>query len=125
MAVDPAGNDRPGPLAQAAVRCPRPRVAVRSAGLIRPIAGEVECGDAFGVLRTDDAVTAVLCDGVYRSLVGRHAVTIHPSSVLYGKKVEAIVYNEFVFTTKSYARGVSAVQLDWVDEELCKDRGGI
>jgi ATP-dependent RNA helicase DHR2 len=69
--------------------------------------------------------TAVLCDGVYRSLVGRHAVTIHPSSVLYGKKVEAIVYNEFVFTTKSYARGVSAVQLDWVDEELCKDRGGI
>jgi anti-sigma regulatory factor (Ser/Thr protein kinase) len=38
--------------------------ASRSAGLIRPIAGEVECGDAFGVLRTDDAVTAVFCDGL-------------------------------------------------------------
>jgi anti-sigma regulatory factor (Ser/Thr protein kinase) len=38
--------------------------SIRSAGLIRPIAGEVECGDAFGVLRTDDAVTAVFCDGL-------------------------------------------------------------
>jgi anti-sigma regulatory factor (Ser/Thr protein kinase) len=48
---------------------PRPRAyvprgpAIRCAGLIRPITGETECGDAFGVLRTDDTVTAVFCDG--------------------------------------------------------------
>jgi anti-sigma regulatory factor (Ser/Thr protein kinase) len=46
-------------------REPVPREpAIRCAGLIRPITGEVECGDAFGVLRTDDTVTAVFCDGL-------------------------------------------------------------
>lgn len=45
-------------------------------------------------------------------------MAIHPSSVLFGKRVEAIMYNEFVFTNRSYARGVSAVQMDWVGEVL-------
>ncbi|KAJ5212408.1 ATP-dependent RNA helicase prh1 [Penicillium cinerascens] len=57
-------------------------------------------------------------DGSYRTVVGNQIVAIHPSSVLYGKKVEAIMYNEFVFTNRSYARGVSAVQMDWVGEAL-------
>jgi ATP-dependent RNA helicase DHR2 len=30
--------------------------------------------------------------------------------------VEAVVFNEFVYTGKAWARGVSAVQLDWVGE---------
>lgn len=45
-------------------------------------------------------------------------MAIHPSSVLFSKKVEAIMYNEYVFTNRSYARGVSAVQMDWVGEAL-------
>ncbi|KAF2258577.1 P-loop containing nucleoside triphosphate hydrolase protein [Lojkania enalia] len=53
-------------------------------------------------------------DGSYKTLIGNQTVAIHPSSVLFGKKVEAIVFNEFVFTSKAWARGVSAVQLDWV-----------
>ena len=57
-------------------------------------------------------------DGSYRTVVGNQTVAIHPSSVLFGKKVEAIMYNEFVFTNRSYARGVSAVQMDWVGEVL-------
>ena len=57
-------------------------------------------------------------DGSYKTVVGNQTVAIHPSSGLYGKKVEAIMYNEFVFTTKSYARGVSAVQMDWVGEAM-------
>jgi anti-sigma regulatory factor (Ser/Thr protein kinase) len=36
----------------------------RWAGLIRPITGETECGDAYGVVLADDTVTAVLCDGL-------------------------------------------------------------
>ncbi|RMZ82310.1 hypothetical protein DV738_g1728, partial [Chaetothyriales sp. CBS 135597] len=44
------------------------------------------------------------------------AISIHPSSVLFGRKVEAIMSSEFVFTTKPYARCVSAVQLGWVAE---------
>lgn len=30
------------------------------------------------------------------------------------------MYNEFVFTNRSYARGVSAVQMDWVGEALAR-----
>lgn len=52
-------------------------------------------------------------DSSYRTVEGNHTVAIHPSSVLFGRKIEAIMYNELVFTVKSYARGVSAVQLDW------------
>ncbi|KAF1839728.1 P-loop containing nucleoside triphosphate hydrolase protein [Decorospora gaudefroyi] len=55
-------------------------------------------------------------DGSYKTLLGNQTVAIHPSSVLFGRKVEAIVFNEFVFTGKAWARGVSAVQLDWVSE---------
>lgn len=63
--------------------------------------------------------TAMLCpDGSYKTFVGRQTVAIHPSSVLFGRKVEAIMFNEFVFTKKSYARGVSAVQLDWIAERF-------
>jgi anti-sigma regulatory factor (Ser/Thr protein kinase) len=38
--------------------------AIRHAGLIRPITGENECGDAFGVVQTGEVVTALLCDGL-------------------------------------------------------------
>jgi ATP-dependent RNA helicase DHR2 len=54
-------------------------------------------------------------DGGYRTLMGNQNVAIHPSSVLFGRKVEAIVFSEFVFTGRAWARGVSAVQLDWVE----------
>ena len=57
-------------------------------------------------------------DGSYRTSLGHQTVSIHPSSVLHGRKIEAIVYNEFVFTNRSYARGVSAVHMDWVLEAL-------
>jgi ATP-dependent RNA helicase DHR2 len=57
-------------------------------------------------------------DGSYRTFIGNQTVSIHPSSVLFGKKVEAIVFNEYVYTNKSYARNVSAVRLGWVEEAL-------
>ncbi|KAF2155158.1 P-loop containing nucleoside triphosphate hydrolase protein [Myriangium duriaei CBS 260.36] len=63
-------------------------------------------------------VARLVPDGSYRTFVGNQTVAIHPSSVLFGKKVEGILYNEFVFTNRAYARGVSAVQMDWVGEVL-------
>lgn len=62
---------------------------------------------------------ARLCpDGSYKTLVGNQTVAIHPSSVLFGRKVEAILYNDFVFTNKAYARSVSTIQLNWLDDLL-------
>jgi ATP-dependent RNA helicase DHR2 len=59
-----------------------------------------------------------MSDGSYKTLLGNQSVSIHPSSVLFGKKVEAILFSEFVFTNKSYGRNVSAVRLSWIDEVL-------
>ncbi|OAP58436.1 hypothetical protein AYL99_07526 [Fonsecaea erecta] len=73
---------------------------------------------------------ARLCpDGSYRTILTNQVVAIHPSSVLFSlpsstsgsqrRKYEAIMYNEFVYTgTKAYARGVSAVEMRWMQELL-------
>lgn len=65
----------------------------------------------------------------YLTLSTNQPVSIHPSSVLFTHhstaprsgtsasarpKAEAIMSSEYVYTTKPYARCVSAVQLDWV-----------
>jgi ATP-dependent RNA helicase DHR2 len=57
-------------------------------------------------------------DGSYKTMTGNQTVAIHPSSVLFGRKVEAIAFTEFVYTTKSYARGCSAVRLTWIGTVL-------
>lgn len=53
-------------------------------------------------------------DGSYRTTIGNKAVSIHPASVLYGKKVEAIVYHESIFTSRLWVRGVSRVEGKWI-----------
>lgn len=62
-------------------------------------------------------------DGGYLTVLGHQPVAIHPTSTLFGsgdhlhkrqQQREAIVYHEYVFTTKPFARLCSAVQLDWV-----------
>lgn len=53
-------------------------------------------------------------DGSYKTLVGGQKVAVHPGSVLFGKKAMAIVFDEFVFTSRAYARGVSAVEMGWL-----------
>ncbi|EPX74581.1 ATP-dependent RNA helicase Prh1 [Schizosaccharomyces octosporus yFS286] len=53
-------------------------------------------------------------DGSYKTTVGNQIVSIHPSSSLFGKKAEAIMYHESVFTTKPYVRGVSSIRSTWL-----------
>lgn len=65
--------------------------------------------------------TARLCpDGSYKTFFHNHVVAIHPSSVLHGQKIkaEAIVFSEFLYTNKPYAKKVSAVQMNWVDDVM-------
>ena len=58
----------------------------------------------------------VLPGGGYKTFTGNQTVKIHPSSSLQGRSVEAIMFDKYIYTTKAYARGVSAVQVDWIDE---------
>ncbi|KAG0322653.1 putative ATP-dependent RNA helicase dhr2 [Dissophora globulifera] len=59
-------------------------------------------------------------DGTYKSIIGGQTVSVHPSSSLFGKKREAIMYNELVFTTKHYIRGVSALESAWLSQAAPK-----
>lgn len=53
-------------------------------------------------------------DGSYHTIQGKHAISIHPSSVLFNQKKEAIMFLENVFTAKNFAKKVSAVQANWI-----------
>ncbi|KAF7890329.1 hypothetical protein EAF00_008644 [Botryotinia globosa] len=70
-------------------------------------------------LRSFGDRTATLApDGSYVTTKGKNAVVIHPQSVLWGRKIEAIMFLENVFSTRNWAKKVSAVQADWVLEAL-------
>ena len=65
--------------------------------------------------------TARLCpDGSYKTFFHNHLVAVHPSSVMHGRKVkaEAIVFSEFLYTNRAYAKKVSAVQMNWVEDVM-------
>ncbi|KAI9159423.1 Salivary acidic proline-rich phosphoprotein 1/2 [Blastocladiella emersonii ATCC 22665] len=57
-------------------------------------------------------------DGRYATLAGRHAVSIHPSSVLFGKKIPVVSFVELVGgeSGRWFIRGVSRVDQEWVKE---------
>ena len=63
-------------------------------------------------------------DGTYRTIGDlSQTVAIHPQSVLFAggmeggrRKFEAIMYHEWIYTTRPFARYVSAVQMDWIME---------
>lgn len=61
-------------------------------------------------------VAQLTVDGHYVALDSGHHVHIHPSSVLFNKKPEMVVYTEMVSTTKTYIRGLTLVQETWLQE---------
>lgn len=55
-------------------------------------------------------------DRSYRTVTNGNLISIHPSSLLFGSKKDAMMYIEFVYTVKGYARNVSAINLEWLQE---------
>jgi ATP-dependent RNA helicase DHX8/PRP22 len=52
----------------------------------------------------------------YRTLVDNQIVYVHPSSAIYQRQPEWLVYHELVFTTKEYMREVCAIDPQWLVE---------
>uniref|UniRef100_T1GM52 ATP-dependent RNA helicase DHX8 n=1 Tax=Megaselia scalaris TaxID=36166 RepID=T1GM52_MEGSC len=52
----------------------------------------------------------------YRTLVDQQVVYIHPSSALFHRQPEWVVYHELVQTTKEYMREVTAIDPKWLVE---------
>ncbi|CAI5760707.1 unnamed protein product [Candida verbasci] len=55
-------------------------------------------------------------DRSYRTFNNGQLISIHPSSTLFGKSLDVIMYIEYVFTTKGYARNVSKIEMTWIQE---------
>lgn len=53
---------------------------------------------------------------VFRSMAGGQKVQIHPSSILFGKKPECIVFNELVQTNNNYVRNITRIDSMWLPE---------
>ncbi|KAL3268521.1 hypothetical protein HHI36_007630 [Cryptolaemus montrouzieri] len=52
----------------------------------------------------------------YRTLVDNQVVYIHPSSALFNRQPEWVIYQELVQTTKEYMREVTAIDPKWLVE---------
>lgn len=50
----------------------------------------------------------------YRTLIDGHQIYIHPSSSLFNKAPEWVVYHELVLTTKEYMREVCTIEPKWL-----------
>lgn len=52
----------------------------------------------------------------YRTLVDQNPVYIHPSSALFNKNPEYLIYHELVLTTKEYMRSILVIDAKWLTE---------
>ncbi|KAK3108191.1 hypothetical protein FSP39_002888 [Pinctada imbricata] len=52
----------------------------------------------------------------YRTLVDSQVVYIHPSSALFNRQPDWVIYHELVLTTKEYMREVTAIDPKWLVE---------
>jgi anti-sigma regulatory factor (Ser/Thr protein kinase) len=82
-------------------------------GLLRPITGETECGDAYGVVLADGGVTAVLCDGLGHGPLAAAAASRAVAALLDQPDGEPAALLERVHRRMSGTRGgaVGIVQL--------------
>jgi anti-sigma regulatory factor (Ser/Thr protein kinase) len=94
----------------------------RWAGLIRPITGETECGDAYGVVPADGAVTAVLCDGLGHGPLAAAAAAAGVAAVLDDPAGEPAALLERVHQRMSGTRG-GAVGVVQVSGQLARFAG--
>ena len=93
---------------------PSPREgAVRRAGLVRPMTGETECGDVFGVTETETGVTGVLCDGLGHGPLAASAATQAVAAVLADPPGQPATLVERAHRRISHTRGgaIGVVQL--------------
>ena len=52
----------------------------------------------------------------YKTMSDGQPVYIHPSSTLFQKNPDMVLYHELVLTTKEYMRGVMAIDAKWLVE---------
>lgn len=54
--------------------------------------------------------------GEYLALTSKQTVAIHPSSSLFQRRVQCVLFNELLFTTKLYMRELTQIEAEWLPE---------
>ena len=84
--------------------------------------------DVVSCLRKTTKIQKAICSGYfrnaakkdreegYKTVVDNQVVYIHPSSSLYQRQPDWVVYHELVLTTKEYMREVTAIDAKWLVE---------
>jgi anti-sigma regulatory factor (Ser/Thr protein kinase) len=103
-------------------RASPPALEARWAGLLRPITGETECGDAYGAVEADGAVTAVLCDGLGHGPLAATAAAAGVAAVLEDPAGEPAVLLDRVHRRMSGTRG-GAVGIVRIGGQLARFAG--
>jgi anti-sigma regulatory factor (Ser/Thr protein kinase) len=87
--------------------------AVRYGGMARPITGETECGDIFGVVEADGLLTGVLCDGLGHGPLAASAASEAVTAVLADPVGEPAALLERAHRRMAHTRGgaLAVVQL--------------
>ncbi len=91
--------------------------APRYAGLVRPIIGETECGDVFGVAETDRGFIGVLCDGLGHGPLAATAAMEAVTAILEEPAAEPAALIERAHRRMHHTRGgaVGVVQITGPD----------
>jgi len=54
--------------------------------------------------------------GDYLAVVSKQLVVIHPSSVLFSRRANCVLFNELIFTSRLYMRELTQVSSEWLPE---------
>lgn len=90
----------------------------------------ISCGSGRGGLLSSntDVIRKALCSGFfrnsarkdpqegYKTLIESTPVYMHPSSALFGKPAEYVVYHTLLLTTKEYMHTVTTIEPKWLAE---------
>ena len=54
--------------------------------------------------------------GEYLAVASREAVAIHPSSALFSRRANCVLFNELLYTTRLYMRDLTQIDAEWLTE---------
>ena len=54
--------------------------------------------------------------GEYLAVASRETVAVHPSSALFSRRVQCVLFHELLYTTRLYMRDLTQIDAEWLAE---------
>ena len=90
------------------------------AGLFLQVATRLQAADLQGKsnARLGQAGKIPLSRGHYKTRIGGHTVSVHPTSFMFGRNPapKCVVYTDLLYTTRMYVRCVTQIKEEWLKD---------